>query len=46
MIVNSSALETLAAFAIAFVAGIVSGLALVRYGRFVHDNARRGYVPA
>lgn len=46
MIVNSSALETLAAFAIAFFAGIVGGLALIRYGHFVRDNARRGYVPA
>ncbi len=46
MILNSSSLEALAAFAIAFFAGIVSGLALVRYGRFVRDDARRSYVPA
>lgn len=46
MILNSSALETLAAFAIAFFGGIVCGLALIRYGRYVREDARRGFVPA
>lgn len=46
MILNSSALETLAAFALAFFGGIVCGLGLVRYGRFVRADARRGFVPA
>ena len=43
MLINSSALETLAAFAIAFFGGIVCGLGLVRYGRYVREDARRGY---
>ena len=46
MLINNSALEVLAAFAIAFFGGIVCGLGLMRYGRYVREDARRGYVVA
>ncbi|MDO8371184.1 MAG: hypothetical protein Q7K57_00760 [Burkholderiaceae bacterium] len=46
MLINSSALEVLTAFAIAFLGGIVCGLGLIRYGRYVREDARRGYVIA
>lgn len=46
MLLNSSPLETLAAFAIAFFSGIVCSLGVVRYGRYVREDARRGFVPA
>ena len=39
MIVNSSPLETLAAFGLAFASGIVCGLCLCKYARHIRSDA-------
>ncbi|WP_164483690.1 MULTISPECIES: hypothetical protein [unclassified Polaromonas] len=46
MILNNSPLDALAAFAIAFFVGILCGMGLFRYAKYIRDDALRVLTPA
>ncbi len=45
MFTNTSPLECLAAFGLAFIGGIACGLALSRYARYIREDALKAITP-